>query len=406
MRIAALWFIIVLAGCAAQAAGTGAWVNVDALVRVHPLYGTLAQYDRQIAALRSSLNVPEFSRKQQAIAHAARAVDAELNETAGSARAIAAQPSPDVRALEQRSVGNAPTESRVRSDVQRTYSAQAAQLQQGARAGMAHYRAALEAEQSAALANYERGVRARVQQAYNARAQELYEKESTLALDLAKRDSGKRLAIRTKLQTLQLGGDARRALQAQMDAIQAHEDAVVAQQQRRDRSVLAAYLAQLQARAAADIARTSADLQRRTAANLAARQRVLIAQQAHAQQLQFGPAAQPAATGTDMRGRLDALLRAQPADPQAFLAARSDLAKQFAGIRGADNTATRNVRAEIAALQRDRAQLYHDMVSQILNDARAVAGARGLQGVYTGATAPPGATDITAAVRSDFLALR
>jgi hypothetical protein len=108
---------------------------------------------------------------------------------------------------------------------------------------------------------------------------------------------------------------------------------------------------------------------------------------------------------TDMRGRLDALLRTQPADPHAFLNARDDLAKQFSGIRAADNEATRNVLAEIATLQRARAQLYQDIVSQVMRDARNVARARGLQALYSDKTEPPGSTDITPQVRSDFLAL-
>lgn len=406
MRIAALLLTTLLAACAAQAAGSSAWINLDALVRAHPLYGTLAQYDRQIATLRASLNVPEFSRKQQAMANASRAVDMQLNDTAARARAIAALPSPDVRTLQANAVTNAPSESRVRSDVQRTYSAQAAQLHAGARTDMDRYRAALLAEQSTALADYIRGVHARVQQAYDSRAQQFYEKESTLGLDLAKRDQNQRLAIRTKLQTLRLSSDRRNALQGQMDAIQSREDAAVGRQRRRDQTALAALLSQLQARADADIARTTADLQRRTAANLAARLRVLNAQQAHAGQLQFGPAAQPVANGTDMRGRLDALLRAQPAQPQAFSSARDDLAKQFSGIHAADNEATRNALAQIATLQRDRAQLYQDIVSQVMRDARVVAQSRGLQAVSSDKNAPAGSTDITAAVRSDFLALR
>jgi hypothetical protein len=233
---------------------------------------------------------------------------------------------------------------------------------------------------------------ARVQQAYNSRAQELYEKESTLALDLAKADANKRMPLRTKLVTLRLEAPARARIHAQLAAIQAHEDAVVAQQRRKDQAVLAAFLPPLQQRADADIARMQADLQRRTAANLAARQRVYDAQIASAQRLDFG--APPPSTNTpiDMRAQLNSLLQARPADPSAFTQAGSHLSSDFATLRNTDTAATRRTLDQIAALQTDRRQLYDTMVAQIMRDAQRVRQEH------------PG-TNLTQAVRADLTAL-
>ncbi len=249
-----------------------------------------------------------------------------------------------------------------------------------------------------------RGVQARVNQAYASRRQTLYEKESTLALDLAKADAMRRLAIRAKLQTLALDGRTRRGLQAQLAAIQAREDAIVARRRQADRAVLAAYLPPLEARAASDIRRMRTNLQNRTAANLAARERVLAAQNAPAPALNLGAVAQRGNDAGNMRGRLDALLHAQPADPDAFLAAKSDLSAQFGSVAGADNAATRSTWRQIAALEAERSNLYREIVSQIMRDAESLARARGLGRVYA-AHAPAGSVDITAAVRSDFVAL-
>lgn len=405
MRVTAFVLLAVLAGCGARAAGPSASVDVNALVKAHPLYSTLAQYDRQIAQLRATLDVPEFSRKEAAFANAQRAVRTQLDATAARSRRIAAIPEPNVQSLVSIHNDDAPTEGRVRSDMQHAYQAQAAQLRATAEQDMNRYRVALLAQQGKAYADYVRAVHARAQQAYASRKQELYERESTLSLDLAKGDVNERLLLRAKLQTLALSGSARHALQAQLDAIRAHDNALVAEQRARDRARLAAFLPPLQTRANADIVRMRAELQARTAANLAGRQRVLAAQTAKAVHLNFGAPAQANAASTDMRSRLNALLHARPADPNVFIAARESLIKDFARVRSADDAATRSTKAQIAALEKDRAQLYSTIQSQIMRDARSVADARGLRTVYAANQAPPGSTDITAAVRSDFAAL-
>ncbi len=266
---AVIVLVLFLAGCAAQAASPGPSFDMKALVRAHPLYGALAQYDRQIAALRATLHVREFSQKDAAFAHAQQAVHADLDTAASRSRQIAAMPSPNSSTLNPSQNIQAPSEGTVRGDVQRAYQTQAAQLRSSAQQDMAHYRSALLAQQNTAFSNYERGVQARVRQAYNSRAQELYEKTSTLALDLAKADANKRLPLRMKLQTLHLRPDQSARIHARLAAIQEHEDAIVNAQRRKDRATLSAFLPPLQRRAAADIARTRVDLQNRTAANLA-----------------------------------------------------------------------------------------------------------------------------------------
>lgn len=392
MRIAALLLTIVFAGCAAQAAAPGPDVDLNALVRAHPLYAALQQYDRQIAALRATLHAPEFLHKQAAFAHAQQAVNSQLETTAARARALAAMPPPDTSALLSQQNVSAPSERTVRGDVQRTYDAQAAALRSLAQHDMVRYRTSLLAQQNAAFASYVRAVQARVQQAYTSRQQQLYEKESTLALDLAKADAGTRLTLRAKLQTLNLSAERLRRLQAQLAAVQRREDAIVARQRARDRATLAAFLPPLQARARADIARMRADVQSRTAATLAQRRRVLDAQTAQQMRLSFGAPAAAAPGQTDMRGRLNMLLHAQPAEPNVFTNARGDLAAEFTGVRNVDDAATRSTWKEIAQLEDARARLYNTIVAQIRADA------------LRAQRAHPGA-NLTQAVRADLAAL-
>lgn len=404
MRPAALLLILMLTGCAAQAAGGSASISLDALVREHPLYETLAQYDRQIAALGATLHTVAFSRKDTAFANAQAGVRAQLTDAAARAGRIAALPVPGVHTLNALPAAAAPTESDVRGGMQRTYVAQAAQFRRNARTDMALYRRALLAQQHAAFARYVRNVQARVRQAYLSREQELYERESTLALNLAKSDAPERLPIRMKLQTLMLRTSKRRALEARMNVIQAREEAVVARQHKRDERLLTAFLPRLQARADVDIARMRAQLQSRTAANLAERERVLAAQVGADMPLNFGGSASPGPVQTSGTAPLQALLRSQPADPKAFLQARAVLTRQISGVRAADSGATRSALAQITSLRRERAQLYRDIVRQIMRDAQAIARSRGLSRVYIAGQAPAGSVDITAQVRSDLIA--
>lgn len=393
MRIAAFFLIALLGGCAAQAASAPPALDLNALVKAHPLYGTLAQYDRQIAQLRATLHAPDFAHKDEAFTNAANGVRGTLDDAAARAKAIAAMPSPDVRSLQADANVNAPSESRVRSDMQQTYSAQASQLRSAAQKDMDRYRATLLTQQNAELANYIRSMNMRVQQAYNSRKQQLYAKESALAVDLAKADESKRLPIETKLRTLRLDSAARKSLQAQLDAIQARENAVVDRQRRKDAAILAAFLPPLQARADADIARMRGDLQNRTAANLAERQRVLTAQTSGSMHLNLGKTVAASNAAPDMNAQLDSLTRTLPADPNAFIAARDDLARHFASVKAADQEATRSTWEQLAALQADRDQLYRDIVSQITRDAQRIASTRHLSG-----------SALTAAVRSDLKA--
>jgi len=392
MRTAALILTCLLAGCAAQAAGTGSRVDLQALVKVHPLYPALAQYDRQIAALRATLHAPEFARKSAAFMNAQRAAAAQLDDAAARSRAIASEAPPDVRDLSEESHASAPSEATVRSDMQRTYIAQAGAFRADAQRAMDAFRQSMFVQENAALANYVRATRARVEQAYTSRRAELYEKESTLALELARADAGKRLPIMAKLQTLALRAPVRHALQAELDTIQKQEDARVAAQRARDRAQLSALLPALQRKAAADVARMRAELQSRTSATIAARARVLAAQNATRSTLPFGGNTNAPSAPGDMQAQLNALLRAPAADPGAFDAAKGELQAQFAGVRSADDAATQNTWAQIGTLEKAREQLYNGIVSQIERDAERLAREH------------PGA-DVTQLVRTDLSGL-
>lgn len=393
MRKAAFTLALFLAGCAAQAAGTSARLDLPALVRAHPLYPALAQYDRQIAQLRVTLHPPAFAHVEQAFSHAERGVRVQLDAAQTHARSIAAMPEPSPVPIARADTSGAPSEATVRADIRRTYDSQRADSRNASAAADAEYRRTLLAQQESALAAYERGTQTRVHDAYQAREQEMREQEAELSLNLAKADAARRLELRSKLQTLVLDAAARERIRMQLRSIQAREDAILSAKRKRDASLLAAVLPPLRAQAAADVARMRAQLERRTAANLTRRAHVLQAQNAAHTALQLPSPAPSAGAEPTMQDQLQALRQSRPADPAAYARAGTVLERDLRGVQGQHDAAQRDAQSEIAALQDARARLYREIVRQIDADARRLAREH------------PGA-DVTALVRADLQALR
>jgi hypothetical protein len=408
--------VIFLAGCAANAqpAPQSSVLSVSemrALLPAHPLYRTLAQYDRQIKALRATLYTREFQHAGNDIDASIAALRSDIDAAAASVDALvrkkadeyAARQDAAVSALLANAQAPAPTSADVRAHLQQAYQAEYAQLRSGADRDMASYESALQAQQRQAYGAFVQSVQNHTQQAYNARAQELREQESTLLLNLARKHSAQRLQLRAKLQTLYLRPEQRAAYKAQLAALQRSEERALAAMHARNAGILAAYRERLLSQADSDIAKTAAELQSRTAANLAARRDVLAAQRtAAAGALPVNaprPKASPGAPA-NLRAEVAAMRNKGRADftsaahstVTAYNAARDDLTNRFTALRQENDESTKATQAQIAALQRDRDALYVQMTTQIADDAKKQA-----QRCHC--------TDVTAAVRKDLQTL-
>ena len=358
-----------------------------ALLPAHPLYGTLRQYDRQIAALSSTLHAAAFqnsgSRIDASIAALRRQSDsaaaATQNLAAAKADAFAARQDAAVNAVLAGANAPAPSESTVRAHVQQAYGEQKTALRRGAARDMTAYRAALESAEHRAYDAFVRSAADAAQRAYSARAQELRENESALLLQLARAHSGERMELRAKLQTLYLRPEVRKRYEARVHALEAAEQRAVAALRARDARTLSAYRAVLSTQTDKDLEKTSAELRARTAANLAARSRVLAAQRAEPAQLPAPaplPAASPGAPA-DVRAEAAALRRNGGSGLKAraqriaaaYGAAKSDLSARFGALRDANAQSDRSTREQIAQLQRDRAALRDLMERQIAGAA-------------------------------------
>lgn len=402
MKYASAILILVLAGCAVSAQTRSASVNVDVLLRQHPLYGTLAQYDRQIAALQATLHT-QFANSGAQIENANAAVRRDLNDA--SAAASRTSVTVRYRTTPSLSRGIAPTSTQIASTIQSNYREQHAQLQDAARRDMGRYRFALLAQQQSAYAAFVDSVNDRTQRAYDARAQELREKEGTLLLDFSRKYASQRLTLRAQLQTLALRADQRKLLQHELAVFQKREDKAYDAMRATDARILVAYSALLRARADSDIAKMQSDLQSRTAANLAARERVLAAQTTGTGNLQLPASTTRAGSASEMQAQYDALANAQPADSGAFANARDDLATRFKQLHDTDADNTAGIRSQIGWLQHDRNAVRKRMIAQIMLEADREAKARGLAYASDSYHAARDSVDVTSAVAADLKSL-
>ncbi len=160
--------ILFLAGCAAGAQTRSASINVDALLRVHPLYGTLGQYDRQIAVLESTLHT-QFSDSGTQIEHAGAAIRRDLSNAAHvtvADRNILARNRTAPNVPSGASNVQAPQAGAVEAGILQNYDRQHAELQSVAQGDMDRYRSTLLAQQQNAYEAFVRSVNDRTQRAY------------------------------------------------------------------------------------------------------------------------------------------------------------------------------------------------------------------------------------------------
>ncbi len=361
---------LVLAGCAASAAPVQHAAPLSASEQ-GVLRGAIAQYDRQIAALRATFGAPAFqntaSNVDAAVAALKRDVAADSSRAnsliAQKAAAYAAREDDAVSAVLAAASASAPSRADVQQRLQSDYRSEYAQLRNGAQGDMAAYEHALLAQQQRAYATFVRAIQERTTQAYQYRAAELNEKESALLLELARRDAPTRLQLRAKQGTLALDSSQTAAIRAQLAAMQARENRAAAQAQAADARVLSAYRERLLTQANSDVAAMSARLTLRTQANLAQRRDVLAAQKGTPASLPLGSSPREASgVNADLRSRVTAM-RASGAQAfrddaaatvAAYSAAGNDIAARFSEIRQTDSAADASTKAEIAQLERDR----------------------------------------------------
>jgi hypothetical protein len=80
--------------------------------------------------------------------------------------------------------------------------------------------------------------------------------------------------------------------------------------------------------------------------------------------------------------------------------ASADIARRFAAVAETEGKSRGALVSQIRTLQADRDALYRSIVVQVLREARAIAGARRLDGLEVSTARPRGSVDLTPAVRT------
>jgi hypothetical protein len=264
---------------------------------------------------------------------------------------------------------------------------------------MERYRAELLAEQNVAYTAYVKGVNGRITRAYSAREQQLRERESTLAIDLARKDTPKSLSAQLRLETLKLDAERRHATRTQLNSIDASENTVVQALRRRDDAELAQYRAQLLAQAHKDVADAAVRMQSRALSNLDARRDVYLSQ-ARSSQANLAVGAH---SSTELRTALRRWQDRERANYGTDLRAttvaftQTDVVARLRSVQQTDADASSNTDAQIAQLVQDREALRARLRQQVLQLANEVASSRHLVLADHGAT---GSRDLTRDVSS------
>ena len=416
-----------LAGCAHGASsdataspspGSGrvGYVRMDDLVKKHPLYGQLAQYDENIAALNLNALVPhalaagpelkrEQSRLDGELAAAAQRTNALLVAKGKSYQdrenaAIAA-------ALRGSSAAGGPSVAQIQSQMEGTARTQAAGAGAQAQRDLDAYRKQLEAQDAAQIAAAQQTLAARADRTYRAKADELSGRESALSLQLANEDAAERLSLRTKLSSLALDDATRDATNAQLQALDKKEGDALAVVRNRDAQTLAALATQLHGSIRGDMDSQVAQIRTQSVQRFRER-----SQQLHTQ---FAPSAGPLiAAGPNgaakanpnlppaLQHRIEALhadyMKAYQADAKQTIAdfqkTRLDLSRRYAQLTGTDAAAAQSAQLEILSLQKKREGLYQQMVAQIDREVKTIAQQRGVS-VVVSSIAPAGGVDLT-----------
>jgi hypothetical protein len=414
-----------LAGCAhgspaaapeATAAGRIGYVRMDELVKKHPLYGQLAQYDANIQALDLNALVPHALAAGPELKREQSRLDAELAAAAQRTNALLQAKGKTYQdrenaaiaaALRGANAGSGPSVSAIQSQMEGTARSQVAGAGAQAQRDLDAYRKQLEAQDAAQIAAAQQTLAARADRTYRAKGDELSARESALSLELANADAADRLSLRTRLSSLALDDAARDAANAQLQALDRKEGDALAVMRNRDAQTLATLNAQLRSGIRSDMQGQVAQIRQRSMERFRERANQL--------RTQFAPANGPLiATGPNgkatvnpnlppaLRQRIATLhadyMHAYQNDAKQTIAdfqkTRADLSRRYAQLTGTDTAAAQSAESEILSLQKKRADLYQQMVAQIDREVKTIAQQRGVS-VVVSSLAPAGGVDLT-----------
>jgi hypothetical protein len=398
---------------------------MDELVKVHPLYSQLARLDEDMQALQLRSVGSEIARSGADIEKEERALQAELEAAADRTKKTLTDKQNEYAKREQAAINAAlgaaagasgPGGGTIAGGVTAAARSQAQTVAAAAQHNLDEYRRELIAQDEAAVRSLNAALGERAARTFRNRADELQKRESDFSLQQANDDAAERLSLRTKLSNLALDDASRADVKKQLDALDQKEADALAAMKNRDQATLADFQTTLHAGVKAELDTQIAQMRKRTIAKIGEREdqtrKQLIAQ------IGLPPQGGTGGSGAigispDMRSKLEALHRKYQSDfnkdasqtVAEFQRTRADLTKRFRALAGADSEAQAGANKQLGALQKQRGELYDEMVSQIGREVKAIAEKRGIDVVISDVVAPAGGVDLTADAEKDVESL-
>jgi Skp family chaperone for outer membrane proteins len=425
---------IMLASCAHAATapasaptgnGSIGYVRMTDLIKAHPLYGQLAQFDDSMQALDLRSFAPAAVTSGPALAREAAALDAQLAAAAKRTNDLLQSKGRDYQARENAAIAAAlraagvsggPSVGAVRTQLDATARGQSAGVNAGALDDLTAYRKQLEAADIAEINAAQRTLGARADRTYRAKADELTSKEAAYSLSLAGDDAAQRLSLRTKLTSLALDDATRDDANKQLAALDQREADALAAMRNTDQQTLAALKTQLRDQINGELQAQIGPIRARSLQRYQERERELHDQFAPQGGQLVGGAPLVAADPTlppELRRRIlqlhsdytAAFQRDAKATVADFTKTRADLSRRYAALTGTDTAAMQGAQAEMRSLQKKRADLYAEMVAQIGREVKTIAQQRGITVVVNDVAAPAGGVDLTDDAMKDIQTL-
>ena len=417
-----------VAGNGARPAGEVGYVNMDDLLKRHPLYAELSRLDDDMAALQlkgvggaEAVAPADLAREQKQL-------QAELDRAAAQTRAALKAKQEDYSKREAAAIQQALAAAgsvsggggaAIAGGAQQNLQQQAQTVSATAQKNLDRYRRDVVGQNQAALQALQRSLNDSAARTYHTQVEALQKKEADYALQLANDSSTERLSLRAKLSNLVLDDAAREDARKQMEALDRKQADELAAMKNRDGATLAALQTRLHNQTQAELDRRAAEMNKATLAKLNSREletrKDVVAKLGGLAPVQ-GAGGQVTVHGglpPDMKAKLDALHKKYQDDFDKdakttlddFAKTRAELGRRFERLHGADSAAQSGSTKQLAALQHQRDQLYDQMVAQIGREVKMIAAKRGIDVVFSDVVAPAGGVDLTADAEKDIESL-
>ena len=401
------------------------YVRMDDLVKVHPLYSQLARLDDDMQALALKSVGTSVAHSGADIAVEEKALQRELDAAAARTKAAITGKEQEYARREQAAIDAAlaagagatgPSGGQIASSINAQARSQAASVERTANQNLSAYRQELVKQDMQAEHALQRALSERAQRTYRAQAERLQKSEADYALQQASNDAAERLSLRTKLSNLALDDASRADVKAQLDALDRKEGDAMGALRNRDQATLVTLQKHLHDEITAEFATQVGQIRKRTRAKLTAQtadtRQTLIGQIGTVGAASNGPAV-PGGVSPTMRAKLLALHQKFQHDfnddaaktVAQFQKARADLVRRFQALSGVDSDAQAGAEREMGMLQKQRGDLYNEMVAQIGREVKVVAQRRGINVVVSGVVAPAGGVDLTDDAEKDIESL-